>query len=101
MRAGRTARFNFGGFLEFFGPRFFRFESKVFVEESVKLFPYPLHGFYPGDRRLNIEDTGRRKLGNVAELLLQVKNFFLQMQDFSRSQLRQFHAILCRLQFAP
>src|SRR2546428_12252234 len=69
------------------------------VEESVKL-SLPFAWLLPRDRRLNIEDTGRRKLRNVAELLLQVKNFFLQMQDFSRGRFWQLHAIFRGLQLA-
>jgi hypothetical protein len=34
MRAGRTARFSFGGFLEILGVVFFRFESKAYGFKS-------------------------------------------------------------------
>jgi hypothetical protein len=48
MRAGRTARFCFGGFLEFFGVLLFRFESKGYdFEETMKVFPSLFTASYP------------------------------------------------------
>ena len=78
MRIGGPPRFSFAGFLDLLNVLLFRLESKGYdFEELMKLFPSLLHGFLPRNRRLIIEDTGRRKLRKVAELLLQVKNFFL------------------------
>jgi hypothetical protein len=48
MRAGRTARFCFGRFLELLSVLLFRFESKGYdFEESVKLFPSLFMASYP------------------------------------------------------
>jgi hypothetical protein len=72
-RAGRTERFCFGAFLEVLGVLLFRFESKDYDFEESMSYSVPFcMGSY-----LIIKDTGWRKLRNVAELFLQVKNFFL------------------------